>query len=169
VRSNASAIGLTSSPICEPSPPRVKEISRHSDVRDALFTDESVPFIRMTANAQIVHFDFGNAAKCHRLFELATVWRSLSRQPDGVREDLWMSFLDGYRALRKLPEGFEAYLPLTQLVSEIGFLGGNAATLPLRLGTEAFDGDFMSKGLERIRRLVKSTPITSSCTRTPEC
>ena len=125
--------------------------------------------IRMTANDQIVLFDFGNAAKCHRLFELATVWRSLSRQPDGVREDLWMSFLDGYRALRKLPEGFEAYLPLTQLVSEIGFLGGNAATLPLRLGTEAFDGDFMSKGLERIRRLVKSTPMTSSCTRTPEC
>jgi hypothetical protein len=122
----------------------------------------------MTADGQIVLFDFGNAEKCHRLFELATVWRNLSRQPDGMREDLWMSFLDGYRALRKLPDRFETHLPLTQLVSEIGFLGGNAATLPLRLGTEVFDGDFMSKGMERIRDLVKSTGMTSSSARTPE-
>jgi Ser/Thr protein kinase RdoA (MazF antagonist) len=123
--------------------------------------------IRLTADDQIVLFDFGNAVKCHRLFELATVWRSLSRQLDGGREDVWMAFLDGYRAVRTLPEGFEAYLPLTQLASEIGFLGGNAATLPLRLGTDVFDGDFMAKGLARIRRLVESSPIPSQFPRRP--
>jgi Ser/Thr protein kinase RdoA (MazF antagonist) len=124
--------------------------------------------IRRATNDQIVLFDFGNAAKCHRLLELATVWRSISRQPASVREDLWTSFIDGYRVLRGLPEGFAEYLPLAHIASEVGFLGGNAATLPLRLGTEAFDGDLMSKGLERIRRLLESTPIGSSPTKTPQ-
>ena len=111
------------------------------------------------AGDAIVLFDFGNAAKMHRLFELGTVLRSTSWQPKELRDELWTAFLDGYGETRALPDGFGELLPLARISSEIGFLEGNAATLPLRLGVEAVAGDFMARGVERVRRLVASSAL----------
>jgi hypothetical protein len=42
---------------------------------------------------------------------------------------------------------------------QISFLGGNCATLPLRLGTEPLESGFMEEQMERLRRFVEESGI----------
>jgi len=96
-------------------------------------------------------FDFGDAATTYRGLELAVVFWSLGHRYLDQRDALWSAFLDGYQTVRALPDELEARLPAFLALREISFLGGNAATLPLRLGTEPFESDFMRNGFDRIR------------------
>ena len=108
--------------------------------------------VRVDTNGVIILFDFGNAAYTWRSFELAIIKWSLGHRTDDP-EEYWKAFLSGYSQIRKLPAGIPAHLNYFHILRQINFLAGNAASLPLRLGTEVFEGDFMSKGVQYLRNL----------------
>jgi len=99
-------------------------------------------------------FDFGDVAKTYRGFDLSVVYWSLGHRFLDRREELWGAFLRGYEAIRRLPESLQEKLPAFLILRELRFLGGNAASLPLRLGTEPFESDFISDGFQRIRAIL---------------
>ena len=115
--------------------------------------------LRLTPEGTITLFDFGNVLKTWRVFELATVYGSLRNRYRNNRDPLWKAFLHGYEAVRILPETLSEYLAVMLILRQIGFLGGNCATLPLRLGTEPFESDFIEKGMTRLRDLVEEAGI----------
>ena len=65
----------------------------------------------------------------------------------------------GYASVRTLPAKLEERLPAFHALRELAFLGGNAATLPLRLGTEPFESSFMSDGFDRIRSILEEAGV----------
>ena len=115
--------------------------------------------LRLTAERTITLFDFGNTLKTWRVFDLAIVYWSLENRYRDCRDHLWMAFLQGYESIRLLPEALSERLPVMLILRQIGFLGGNCATLPLRLGTEPFESDFIEKGMKRLRNLVEEAGI----------
>ena len=115
--------------------------------------------LRLTAEGTITLFDFGNTLKTWRVFDLAIVYWSLENRYRDCRDHLWMAFLQGYESIRLLPEALSERLPVMLILRQIGFLGGNCATLPLRLGTEPFESDFIEKGMKRLRNLVEEAGI----------
>ena len=115
--------------------------------------------LRLTAEGTVTLFDFGNALKTWRTFELAIVYWSLGHRDRDGREGLWKAFLQGYASIRPLPEAFPEHLTVMLILRQIAFLGGNCATLPLRLGTEPFESDFIKNGMARLRKLVEESGI----------
>ena len=115
--------------------------------------------LRLTAEGTITLFDFGNTLKTWRVFDLAIVYWSLGNRYRDCRDHLWMAFLQGYESIRSLPEALSEHLAVMLILRQIGFLGGNCATLPLRLGTEPFESGFIEKGMKRLRKLVKESSI----------
>ena len=112
--------------------------------------------VRLTPEGTVTVFDFGEACKTWRAFELAVVYWSLGNR---ARECLWPALLSGYQSVQPLPEGFDEHLPLMLVLRQICFLGGNCATLPLRLGTEPFETDFIEKQMARLRRLAEAARL----------
>lgn len=108
-----------------------------------------------TGPAGVTLFDFGNVAKTYRGFDLSVVYWSLGHRFLDRRDELWGAFLRGYEAIRRLPDSLEEKLPAFLILRELRFLGGNAASLPLRLGTEPFESDFISDGFQRIRAILR--------------
>jgi Ser/Thr protein kinase RdoA (MazF antagonist) len=104
-------------------------------------------------------FDFGNAMKTWRVFELAVVYWSLENRYKESQKKLWEAFLQGYRANRSLPAALSENIAAMLVLRQIGFLGGNCATLPLRLGTEPFESGFIEREMERLRQLVDTSGI----------
>jgi Ser/Thr protein kinase RdoA (MazF antagonist) len=115
--------------------------------------------VRLTDEGEIALFDFGNAMVIWRAFELAVVYWSLANRFENIQDKLWGAFLQGYELNRALPEAFYDNLYAMLVLRQIGFLGGNCATLPLRLGTEPFESGFIAKGIERLRGLVERSGI----------
>jgi Ser/Thr protein kinase RdoA (MazF antagonist) len=97
--------------------------------------------------------------KTWRALELAIVYWSLGNRYRDGREHLWKAFLQGYASIRPLPEAFSERLAVMLILRQISFLGGNCATLPLRLGTEPFESDFIEKEMRRLRNLVEESGI----------
>jgi len=117
--------------------------------------------LRLTADGTVTLFDFGNARRTWRAFDLATVYWSLGNRYKDHRDHLWRAVLEGYEAVRTLPEGFSERLAVMLVLRQIGFLGGNCATLPLRRGTEPFESDFVEEEMMRLRRLVEESTMLS--------
>jgi Ser/Thr protein kinase RdoA (MazF antagonist) len=113
--------------------------------------------VRLTNEKVVTLFDFGNAMKTWRTFELAVVYRSLGHRYGLGREKLWNAFLRGYQSIRPLPETLSEDLPVMLVLQQMGFLGGNCASLPLRLGTEPFETGFIEKEMKRLRHLVEES------------
>jgi len=74
----------------------------------------------------------------------------------------WKAFLQGYASVRPLPQTWSKQIVVMLILRQIGFLGGNCATLPLRLGTEPFESDFIAKEMNRLRKLVDESGILGS-------
>jgi Ser/Thr protein kinase RdoA (MazF antagonist) len=118
--------------------------------------------LRLTAEGTITIFDFGSVLKMWRVSEFATVYWSLGNRYQDSREHLWKAFLHGYESIRTLPEALSEYLAGMLILRQISFLGGNCATLPLRLGTEPFESDFIDNGMTQLRNFVKESRILRS-------
>jgi len=115
--------------------------------------------IRLTHEGTITLFDFGNVMKTWRAFELAIVFWSVATPTENPQDKLWKAFLQGYKSNRPLPETLSEILPAMLVLRQMGFLGGNCATLPLRLGTEPFESGFIEKEMKRLRKLVEESGI----------
>jgi Ser/Thr protein kinase RdoA (MazF antagonist) len=119
--------------------------------------------VRRTPQGTITLFDFGNAMKTWRALELATMYWSLGSRNQDRQEQLWKAFLRGYESIRSLPHALSERLAGMLVFRQIGFLGGNCASLPLRLGTEPFESGFMQEQMKRLRRYVEESGITAAC------
>jgi Ser/Thr protein kinase RdoA (MazF antagonist) len=117
--------------------------------------------VRLTAEGTITLFDFGNAVRTWRAYDLAVIYWSLGNRNRDCRDHLWESFLEGYAAIRPLPEALSARLAEMLILRQISFLGGNCATLPLRLGTAPFESDFLENGMKQLKTLVENSGILS--------
>jgi Ser/Thr protein kinase RdoA (MazF antagonist) len=117
--------------------------------------------LRLTSEGTITIFDFGNVMKTWRVFELATVYWSLGNRYQDSR-DYWKAFLQGYESIRVLPEALPEYLAVMLVLRQISVLGGNCATLPLRLGTELFESGFIENGMTQLRAFVEESGIQNS-------
>jgi Ser/Thr protein kinase RdoA (MazF antagonist) len=115
--------------------------------------------IRRTDDGTITLFDFGNAMVTWRAFEFATIYWSMGHRNKEDRGLLWESFLQGYQSIRSLPEALTETLPAMLVLRQIGFLGGNCATLPLRLGTEPLESGFIEREMKQLERLVDHSTI----------
>lgn len=115
--------------------------------------------LRLTSEGTITIFDFGNVLKTWRAFELAIVYWSLGNRCRDSRDRLWQAFLHGYRSIRTLPEALSEYLAVMLILRQISFLGGNCATLPLRLGTEPVESEFIENGMTQLRDFVRESGI----------
>ncbi len=113
----------------------------------------------LTADGTITLFDFGNVLRTWRVFELAVIYSSLASRYRDCRDHLWKAFLRGYESIRPLPEALTERLAVMLVLRQIGFLGGNCATLPLRLGTEPFESNFIEKGMKRLEKLVEESRV----------
>jgi Ser/Thr protein kinase RdoA (MazF antagonist) len=115
--------------------------------------------LRLTAEGTIAVFDFGNTMRTWRAFDLAIVYWSLGNRYRDCRDGLWKAFLQGYESIRVLPEDLSELLAVMLILRQIGFLGGNCATLPLRLGTQPLESGFIEEGMKTLRKLVKDSSI----------
>jgi Ser/Thr protein kinase RdoA (MazF antagonist) len=115
--------------------------------------------IRLTNEGIITLFDFGNAMKTWRVFEFAVVYWSLGHRYEKDREKLWKAFLRGYQSIRPLPDTLSEDLLVMLILRQIGFIGGNCASLPLRLGTEPLETGFIEREMKRLKALVDTTGI----------
>jgi len=131
---------------------RLGELSRSNPDFGLCHMDLVMSNVRMNENNEVVFFDFGNAGYCWRIADMAVVKWVLKRQ-QGDDEDLWRAFLSGYSKIRNLPDNLQDTLPWFEMWRVMNFLAGNAASLPLRLGLESMDGDFMGKGIEALNKI----------------
>ena len=117
--------------------------------------------IRLGKEGKVTFFDFGNVLRVWRAYELAIIYWSLMNRHKSNGEKLWEAFLKGYQLNRAIPklllENMNEFLVLRQ----VGFLGGNCATLPLRLGTEPFESGFIENQMNRLQQLVRKSSILS--------
>jgi len=115
--------------------------------------------VRLTNEGVITLFDFGNSIKTWRAFELAVIYWSLGHRYEKDREEFWNAILRGYQSISPLPETLSEDLPFMLLLRQISFLGGNCASLPLRLGTEPFETGFIEQEMKRLKELVDAARI----------
>jgi len=115
--------------------------------------------LRLTTDGTITLFDFGNVLKTWRAFELAVIYWSLGNRYRDCRDHFWKAFLQGYESVRPLPEALAERLAVMLVLRQIGFLGGNCATLPLRLGAEPFESNFIEKGMKQLKKLVEESRV----------
>ena len=120
--------------------------------------------LRLTEEGTITLLDFGSAMKTWRALELAVVYWSLGHRCRDDRGPLWKALLQGYESVRPLPEAFSEHLAVMLIVRQISFLGGNCATLPLRLGTEPFESGFIEREMTKLRNLVEESGILTEFT-----
>jgi Ser/Thr protein kinase RdoA (MazF antagonist) len=115
--------------------------------------------IRLTEEGEIVFFDFGNAMRTWRAYDLAIVHWSLVNRDKENGEKLWEAFLQGYKYIRSIPIMIVENLSALLVLRQMGFLGGNCATLPLRLGTEPFESGFLEREMIRLKQLAELSGI----------
>jgi len=135
----------------------LKKLPRKKPEYGLCHADLVMSNLRMTDDGTITFFDFGNGKKTWRALELAIVYWSLGNRYRDSREQLWKAFLQGYESIRSLPEALSERLSVMLILRQIGFLGDNCASLPLRLGTEPFESGFIEKELNRLKELVEKS------------
>lgn len=129
---------------------RLSEIPREQPEWGICHADLVLSNVRMGAEG-VTLFDFGNIARTYRGFDLSVIYWSLGHRYEGQRRACWKALLGGYKSIRSLPDRLPERLPCFLALRELAFLGGNAATLPIRLGTAPFESSFMEDGFDRIR------------------
>lgn len=137
----------------------LKRLSRRLPDFGLCHADLVLSNVRLNAEGTITLFDFGNVMKTWRVFDLAVFYRSLGNRYLESREILWQAFLKGYETNRPLPHEISDLLPNMWVLRQIGFLAGNCATLPLRLGSEIFEAGFMEKEMARLRQFVDTSHL----------
>jgi Ser/Thr protein kinase RdoA (MazF antagonist) len=115
--------------------------------------------LRLAEDGGIVFFDFGDALQTWRVFDLSVISWALEHRVEGFHEYFWPAFISGYQSNRSLPEDWSTQLKIMLVLRQILFLGGNCGTLPLRLGIELFETDFLVNGMERLRKFVEDSGI----------
>lgn len=115
--------------------------------------------IRLTKEGEVTFFDFGNALRTWRASEVAIVYWGLTNRNKDNGEKMWEAFLKGYQSTRPLPRLISENIIEFLVLRQIGFLGGNCATLPLRLGTELFESGFIENEMKRLQQLVEKSSI----------
>jgi Ser/Thr protein kinase RdoA (MazF antagonist) len=133
--------------------------SRKSPEFGLCHADLVISNVRLTTEGTITLFDFGNAMKTWRALELATVYWSLRNRNQDSQEGLWEAFLRGYESIRPLPRTLSESLAGMLVFRQVAFLGGNCATLPLRLGIEPLESGFIEVQMKRLRRFAKESGI----------
>ncbi len=138
--------------------PRLAEILREAPEWGICHGDLVLSNVRVGEEG-VTLFDFGNITRTYRGLELAIVFWSLGHRYADQRAGCWKALLGGYESIRSLPDGMTERLPIFLILRELAFLGGNATSLPLRLGTEPFESSFMSDGFNRIRSTLKEAGV----------
>ena len=115
--------------------------------------------LRLTNDGEVIFFDFGNALRIWRAYELAIVNWSLLNRYKNHGGKFWKAILQGYRSNRPLPKLIIENISSLLVLRQISFLGGNCATLPLRLGTEPFESGFIEHQMEQLQQLVEKSGI----------
>jgi Ser/Thr protein kinase RdoA (MazF antagonist) len=133
--------------------PQLAEIPRRAPEWGICHGDLVLSNVREGADG-VSLFDFGSVARTYRGFDLAVIYWSLGRREREKQDARWQALLRGYESIRPRPEELEARLPAFLALRELAFLGGSAATLPLRLGTEPFESTFIHDGFDRIRAVL---------------
>ncbi len=133
--------------------PQLEELPTESPNFGLCHADLVLSNVRLNGDGGITFFDFGNVAYTWRAYELAVVRWSLGNCDKQNLSQCWEAFLGGYASVRALPFGLHELLPALLILRQMMFLGGNCATLPLRLGTEPFEGNFMANGIAQIHQL----------------
>jgi Ser/Thr protein kinase RdoA (MazF antagonist) len=113
--------------------------------------------IRRRQDGSIVFVDFGNAALVSRAWEFSHVRRTLQPREAPERSDeFWAAFLDGYAQVRQLPEGGDDpdRLMVLEVLQRIRWIGGVMASCPLRMGTEAFNREWVRTQVQGVRESV---------------
>jgi Ser/Thr protein kinase RdoA (MazF antagonist) len=111
--------------------------------------------VRQNGEGRITFFDFGNASRTWRSWELAVLRLGLRRH-----EGNWEALLAGYEEVRGLPAGFEETLPVFVLLRRVAWLTGVLASCPLRLGVQDFGSRFVDECLSEIRDLSREVGWT---------
>jgi Ser/Thr protein kinase RdoA (MazF antagonist) len=113
--------------------------------------------VHVDGEGRMTFLDFGAAAYTWRAYELGVCDWMLQRDArrQGPHPAVRDALLEGYASSRLLPTGVPGELPTLYLCRQMAFLGGNAATLPLRLGTGPFEGDFIQTGVDLILRTAR--------------
>jgi Ser/Thr protein kinase RdoA (MazF antagonist) len=137
---------------------RLGELGRKSPDWGLCHADLVLSNLRAGTEGSIVFLDFGNAAHTWRAYELAGVHRSLSHRGGETDQGLWDTVLSSYARVRPIPQGIPELLPLFLVLRQIKFLAGNCRSLPLRRGTEPFEGDFLPNGMASVRRIAERIP-----------
>jgi Ser/Thr protein kinase RdoA (MazF antagonist) len=133
--------------------------SRTSSEFGLCHVDLVISNIRLTDDGEVTFFDFGNAIRTWRAFDLSVVHWSLVNRYKDKGEKLWEAFLQGYKSSRSLPKLLLENLAVFLVLRQIGFLGGNCASLPLRLVTEPFESGFTEQEMIRLKQLVELSGI----------
>ncbi|UCG42082.1 MAG: phosphotransferase [candidate division WOR-3 bacterium] len=120
--------------------------------------------IRVREDGEIVFFDFGGAGFCWRAYELAVARSMLEQAVDRNAVQCWDALLAGYARVRPAPVGLSEAMPYMLLTRNIGWVAGNAATLPLRLGRQQFEQGVMAKAVGRVREIADGIPESAGLT-----
>ena len=112
--------------------------------------------LRYNVNTGVSFFDFAGAAYTWRLLDIVTASRSMARTLKLNDQDTLLEVKAGYSSERALPNNFGQLLPAIQIMGWLGWIGGNAATLPLRLGIESMEGNIFTNVIQRIREAADS-------------
>lgn len=107
---------------------------------------------------EVVFFDFGTAGRTWRAYELVVLECSVPVPEEDGRQPLRDALLDGYASVRPLPSHLAESRPWLQLARTLSWLGGNAATLPLRLGSQPLEEEIFTKTIARVRELANNLP-----------
>ena len=112
--------------------------------------------VRRSDDGVITFFDFGNACFSWRACDLTIVHGTIGRNDRQIADagaDIWQSFLQGYSQVRSLPRDLERRMKLLALFRRVGWIIGAMASCPLRMGTEAFNPEWVKKQMSGIREL----------------
>lgn len=112
--------------------------------------------LRYGADTGVTFFDFAGAAYTWRLLDIAVASRNMARKLELDSEDTLREVKAGYASVRALPRDFDRLLPAVLVLQWLSWIGGNAATLPLRLGVESMEGGIFTAVIQRIREACES-------------
>jgi Putative homoserine kinase type II (protein kinase fold) len=99
---------------------------------------------------RFTHFDFEWSAPGWRAYDLAQV-RIRKRQSAEKKEELWRTFLAGYRSVRSFSEADEQAVELFVLVRRFWIMSLDVCFIPSQFGVLDFGEDWLNGYLEEFR------------------
>ena len=107
----------------------------------------------------VTFFDFGNAARTWRVLDIAVVYLSAVRTSGQDGTEVLSPMKEGYSRIRALPDDFDRMFMLMQILRWLTWIGGNAASLPLRRGIEPFAGNLLVRPVRLIREMMEQLAV----------